>query len=139
MTGVGAEDFFQNRKKISSPKAKMCGRLQTLTLIMAINFIPQLRYPRANCHHINCTAHKKRTVGLSFEVNSIIRYECMPRAALRQLLSNLRVEVCIKYKPINHLEKLSSFKDTIIDHRSNVFDKDGTVKPWKANGLAILL
>ena len=47
--------------------------------------------------------------------------------------------VCIKYKPINHLEKLSSFKDTIIDHRSNDFDKDGTVKPWKANELAILL
>ena len=29
------------------------------------------------------------------------------------------------------MDKLSSFKDTIIDHRSNVFDKDGTVKPWK--------
>ena len=64
MTGVGAEDFFQNKKKISSLKAKMCGRFQTPTLIMAINFIPQLRYPRANCHHINSTAHKKRAVGL---------------------------------------------------------------------------
>ena len=59
MTGVGAEDFFQNKKKISSLKAKMCGRFQIPTLIMAINFIPQLRYPRANCHRINCTAHKK--------------------------------------------------------------------------------
>ena len=64
MTGVGVEDFFQNKKKISRPKVKMCGRFQTPTLIMAINFIPQLRYPRANCHHINCTAHKNRTVGL---------------------------------------------------------------------------
>ena len=45
-------------------------------------------------------------------------------------------QVCIKYKPINHLEKLSSFKDTITDHRSNLFDKDGNVKPWKANELA---
>ena len=36
MTGVGAEDFqFQNKKKLSSPKAKMCGRFQTPTLIMA--------------------------------------------------------------------------------------------------------
>ena len=42
----------------------MCGRFQTPTLIMAINFIPQLRYPRANCYHFNCTACKKRTVGL---------------------------------------------------------------------------
>ena len=64
MTGVGAEDFFQNKKKISSSKAKICGRFQTPTLIMAINFIPQVRYPRANCHHINCTADEKRTVGL---------------------------------------------------------------------------
>ena len=37
------------------------------------------------------------------------------------------------------MDKLRSFKDTIIDHRPNVFDKDGTVKPWKADGLAILL
>ena len=37
------------------------------------------------------------------------------------------------------MDKLSSFKDTIIDHRSNVFDKDGTVKRGKANELAILL
>ena len=40
---------------------------------------------------------------------------------------------------MNHMDKLSSFKDTMIDHHSNVFDKDGTVKPWKANELAILL
>ena len=58
----------------------MCGRFQTPTLIVAINFITQLRYPRANCHHISCTAHKKRTV---VEVNSIIRYECMPRTVLK--------------------------------------------------------
>ena len=37
------------------------------------------------------------------------------------------------------MDKLRSFKDTIIDHRSNVFDKDGTVKAWKANELAIVL
>ena len=40
--------------------------------------------------------------------------------------------VYLKYKPINHLEKLSSFNDTIIEP----FDKDGNVKPWKANELA---
>ena len=34
--------FFSKQEKLSSPKAKMCGRFQTLTLIMAINFIPQL-------------------------------------------------------------------------------------------------
>ena len=45
----------------------MCGRFQTPTLIMAKNFIPQLRYPKANCHHINRTAHKKQTVGLSLK------------------------------------------------------------------------
>ena len=55
---------FSKEEKTSSPKAKMCGRFQTPRLIMAINFIPQLSYPRANCQHINCTAHKKRTVGL---------------------------------------------------------------------------
>ena len=37
------------------------------------------------------------------------------------------------------MDKLSSFKDTIIDYHSNVFDKDGAVKPWKGNELAILL
>ena len=56
---VGVEDsVFSKEEKISSPKDKMSDRFQTPTLIMAINFIPQLRYPRANCHHINCTAYK---------------------------------------------------------------------------------
>ena len=92
MTGVGAEDFFQNKKTISNLKAKMCGRFQTPMLIMAINFIPQFRYPRANCDHINYTAHKEQTVGLPLKPTASSDYECTPRTALRQLLSNLRVE-----------------------------------------------
>ena len=46
-----------------------------------------------------------------------------------------RAENSISYLQ-DHLEKLSSFKDTITDHRSNLFDKDSNVKPWQANELA---
>ena len=33
-------------------------------LTIALSKSPQVRYPRASCDHINCTAHEKRTVGL---------------------------------------------------------------------------
>ena len=54
MTGVGVEDFFSIQEKNFKHQGQMCGRFQTPMLIMAINFILQLRYPRASCHDINC-------------------------------------------------------------------------------------
>ena len=97
----------------------MCGMFQTSTLIMAKNFIPQLRYPKANCHHINCTDHKKQTICLS----------------LKSTAASDMNDSCQIFT-INHLEKLSSFKDTIINHRLNLLDRDDNVKPWIANELA---
>ena len=73
------EDPFQNKKReISSHKAKMCGRFETPTEIMAKNFIPQLRYPMDTRKQlvttqslINRSAHEKRTIGLLLKLTAL--------------------------------------------------------------------
>ena len=110
----------------------MCGRFQILMLIMAINFIPLLRYLRANCH-------KKRTVGLPLKSRTSSDMNVCQGQFYNNSCQIWALSLGLNYKPINHMDKLSSFKDTIVDNHSNIFHKDSTVKPWKANGLAILL